>query len=152
MVKKSLAQKEMEVKGEEIKATQCAAFTCRPDKTFDRLPIGRGAFLEVRKDDKTKPFSVGALRYALIPIKFIDEQSFHGFRASGWTIVAEVLGINDRHLEAQLSHKIKGDPLKEAYNRTKFVEQRREVIQLWANYLDGLKAGADVVPLKAKVI
>ena len=113
---------------------------------------GGGEYVFPNQDDRTKPFSVGAIRYALISIKFIDEQSFHGFRASGRTIAAEVLGVDDKHLEAQLSHKIKGDPLKGAYNRTKFVEQRREAIQLWANYLDGLKAGAEVLPFKAKAV
>ena len=65
-------------------------------------------------------------------------------------MASEVLRADDRHLEAQMSHKIKGDAHRGAYNRTRFIEQRREVIQLWANYLDGLKAGADVIPFKAK--
>lgn len=112
---------------------------------------GCGEFVFPNEKDKGKAFSAGAIAYALTSIKFIKEQSFHGFRASGRTIAAEVLGVEDRLLEAQLSHKIKGDPLKGAYNRTKYLEQRRDAIQLWANYLDGLKEGAEVIPLHARV-
>jgi len=111
---------------------------------------GSGEFVFPSTKHKDKPFSENAIRAALITIGFVKEQTFHGFRASGRTIATQVLGVDDRHLEAQLSHKIKSDPLKGAYNRTKWVEQRREMIQLWANYLDGLKAGADVIPFKAK--
>jgi integrase len=111
---------------------------------------GGGEYVFPNERDKDRPFSVGAIQYALTSIKFVKEQSFHGFRASGRTMASEVLRADDRHLEAQMSHKIKGDAHRGAYNRTRFIEQRREVIQLWANYLDGLKAGADVLPFKSK--
>jgi len=110
---------------------------------------GGGEFVFPSTKHKDKPFSENAIRAALITIGFVKEQTFHGFRASGRTIAAEVLGIDDRHLEAQLSHTVK-DTLGKSYNRTKWLEQRREAIQLWANYLDGLKAGAEVIPLHAK--
>jgi integrase len=46
------------------------------------------------QDDRAKPFSVGAIRYAPISIKFIDEQSFLGFKVNGRAIAAEVLGAD----------------------------------------------------------
>lgn len=110
---------------------------------------GSGEFVFPSTKHKDKPFSENAIRAALITIGFVKEQTFHGFRASGRTMAAEVLGIDDRHLEAQLSHTVK-DTLGRSYNRTKWLDQRREAIQLWANYLDGLKAGAEVIPLHAK--
>jgi hypothetical protein len=41
------------------------------------------------------------------------------------------------------------DALEAAYNRTKYLKERREMMQLWADYLDKLKAGTDVIPLHA---
>jgi hypothetical protein len=49
VVKKIIGGKEVDVKGDEIKATQCATFTCPPDRDYDRLPIGGGAYLQVTK-------------------------------------------------------------------------------------------------------
>lgn len=42
------------------------------------------------------------------------------------------------------------DSLGRAYNRTQFLDQRRAMMQAWANYLDKLRKGADVVPIKGK--
>ena len=93
---------------------------------------GGGEYVFLNQDGGSKPFGVRAIRCALISIQFIDEQSFQGFRVSGRTIAAEALDINDKHLEPQLSRKIKGDPPKGAHNRAKFIERRREAIQLSA--------------------
>ena len=40
------------------------------------------------------------------------------------------------------------DPNGRAYNRTAFLKERRQMMQTWADYLDGLKAGAKIIPLK----
>ncbi len=39
------------------------------------------------------------------------------------------------------------DTLGRTYNRTRFLDQRREMMQAWADYLDGLREGANVVPI-----
>lgn len=52
-------------------------------------------------------------------------------------------------LEAQLAHAPK-DEVEAAYARVKFREKRREVMQAWADYLDRLKNGATVIPLRRK--
>jgi hypothetical protein len=51
-------------------------------------------------------------------------------------------------IEHQLAHKVP-DALGTAYNRTKFLKERRAMMQAWADYLDRLKAGADVIQLRA---
>ena len=66
------------------------------------------------------------------------EQTGHGFRATARTILAEQLGFDDNVIEAQLAHRVK-DALVRAYNRTQYLEQRRAMIQTWADYLDKLK-------------
>ena len=70
----------------------------------------------------------------------------HGFRAMARTILAEQLGEDPHVIEQQLAHRVP-DALGRAYNRTKYVEQRRTMMQRWSNYLDTLKAGAEVIQL-----
>jgi integrase len=70
----------------------------------------------------------------------------HGFRAVARTLLAEELGFDPLVIEHQLAHRVP-DTLGTAYNRTKYLKQRREMMQSWADYFDRLKAGADVIPL-----
>ncbi|RJP48783.1 MAG: DUF4102 domain-containing protein [Anaerolineaceae bacterium] len=76
-----------------------------------------------------------------------DQVTAHGFRATARTILDEVLYVRVEYIEHQLSHKVK-DANGRAYNRTTHLEERRKMMQLWADYLDGLKAGAKVLPFK----
>ena len=71
------------------------------------------------------------------------EITVHGFRAMARTILHEVLDIAPEVIEHQLAHKVP-DALGSAYNRTKFLPARRAMMQQWADYLDKLKAGAEV--------
>jgi hypothetical protein len=50
-------------------------------------------------------------------------------------------------IEHQLAHAVK-DPNGRAYNRTAHLAERRKMMQAWADYLDGLKQGAQVLPFK----
>jgi integrase len=70
----------------------------------------------------------------------------HGFRAMARTILHEVHGIAPEVIEHQLAHKVP-DALGTSYNRTKFLPARKAMMQLWADYLGKLKAGAEVIPL-----
>lgn len=72
----------------------------------------------------------------------------HGFRAMARTVLDEVLGYPVHIIEQQLAHAVK-DPLGRAYNRTAHLPQRRQMMEAWSEYLDGLKVG-NVVPFKAK--
>ena len=79
-----------------------------------------------------------------------DEMSGHGFRAMARTILDEVLGVRPDLIEHQLAHAVK-DPLGRAYNRTAHLPERRKMMQQWADYLDKLKAGAVVIPIRGNV-
>lgn len=70
----------------------------------------------------------------------------HGFRAMARTILHEELHIKPEVIEHQLAHSVP-DALGTAYNRTKFLKERKAMMKLWADYLDRLKAGAEVIPL-----
>jgi integrase len=75
-----------------------------------------------------------------------DEMSGHGFRAMARTILDEVLGFRPDIIEHQLAHAVR-DPLGRAYNRTSHLQERKKMMQVWADYLDGLKRGAEVISL-----
>lgn len=74
------------------------------------------------------------------------ELSSHGWRAVARTLLHEVLGFSPDAIEAQLAHAVP-DRLGRAYNRTQHLAERKKMLQTWADYLDGLKAGAKVIPL-----
>jgi integrase len=68
-----------------------------------------------------------------------EEMTGHGFRAMARTLLAEELGFQPEVIEHQLAHKVP-DRLGAAYNRTKYLADRKRMMQAWADYLDGLKA------------
>ena len=78
-----------------------------------------------------------------------DDITGHGFRATARTILDERLGFDRAAIEAQLAHAVK-DLNGRAYNRTEFVEQRRTMLQAWADYLDELRTGSNVIELQRR--
>ena len=87
---------------------------------------------------------------ALRTLGFSQEQATaHGFRAMARTLLDEVLEEPIHVIEAQLAHKVR-DALGNAYNRTSHIEQRRKMMQRWADYLDAIAAGGNVIPFTAK--
>ena len=68
----------------------------------------------------------------------------HGFRASAITMIQEQLKYNKDLPDMQSGHTIK-DNNGTAYNRVKFLEERTEMMQAWADYQDQLKAGKTVI-------
>jgi hypothetical protein len=62
------------------------------------------------------------------------------------TILDELLGVRPDYIEHQLAHAVR-DPNGRAYNRTAHLDARRNMMQQWADYLDKIKAGAEVIPL-----
>lgn len=79
-----------------------------------------------------------------------DDMTAHGFRAMARTMIAERLGVPPEVIEAQLAHAV-GDALGRAYNRTQFLDQRRDMMTKWADYLDQLREGAQVIPMVSRV-
>jgi integrase len=78
-----------------------------------------------------------------------DEMTGHGFRAMARTLLAERLAMDEAVIEAQLAHAVK-DALGRAYNRTEYLDQRLKMLQTWADYLDRLREGAEVIPIKQR--
>jgi len=107
---------------------------------------GRYVFPSLRTGER--PMSENTINVALRGMGYSQEvHTAHGFRAMARTIMDEVLGERVDFIEHQLAHAVK-DANGRAYNRTAHLPARREMMQRWADYLDKLRIGADVIPLR----
>ncbi len=107
---------------------------------------GRYVFPSLRTGER--PMSENTVNAALRGMGYAQEvHTAHGFRAMARTIMDEVLGERVDLIEHQLAHAVK-DANGRAYNRTSHLPARREMMQKWADYLDKLRVGADVIQLK----
>jgi integrase len=110
----------------------------------DLRPLtGHGRYVFPSPLTATRPMSDNAVLTALRRMGFAKEEvTGHGFRATARTLLAERLDIPPDVIEAQLAHAV-GDSLGRAYNRTQFLEQRRRMMSIWADYLDTLREGVE---------
>ncbi len=72
-----------------------------------------------------------------------EEMTGHGFRGMASTLLHE-LGWESKLIERQLAHQDRNS-VRSAYNHAEYLPQRKQMMQAWADYLDGLKAGGKVV-------
>lgn len=109
---------------------------------------GHGQYVFPGARTSDRPMSDGTVNAALRRLDYgNDEHVAHGFRAMARTMLAErIPGIPADMVEAQLAHG-KSGPLGMAYDRAEFMEQRKVLMQTWADYLDRLRDGAQVVAL-----
>jgi len=127
-----LSRQALKILEEVKKLTGSSKYAFPSGRTFDR-PMSNNAILAaLRRMGYTK-----------------EEMTPHGFRAMARTIIDEVLQVRPDFIEAQLAHRV-SDPLGRSYNRTQHLNERRKMMQMWADYLDGLKVGAKVMPFKIR--
>jgi len=108
----------------------------------------RSVFVFPSARSNARPMSNNAINAALRRMGFEkDEMTGHGFRAMARTILDEVLQFRPDFIEHQLAHAVR-DPNGRAYNRTAHLNERKKMMQVWADYLEGLKVGAKVIPLR----
>ena len=106
---------------------------------------GQGRYVFPGARSTSRPMSNNAVLAAMRRMGIAKgEMSGHGFRAMARTILDEVLGFRPDFIEHQLAHAVR-DPTGRAYNRTAHLTERRRMMQAWADYLDNLKNGADIV-------
>ena len=109
---------------------------------------GPDGFLFPSVRSKSKSISENTINAALRSAGYAkDQMTGHGFRHMASTLLHEQ-GYKSELIERQLSH---GDrnAMRAAYNFAEYLPERRRMMQEWANYLDGLAKGADVVPIGA---
>jgi len=109
---------------------------------------GHGRYVFPGERSHDRPISDNSVRSALYALGFGKDQTWHGLRASARTMMVDQLNLDPLAIEANLAHAVK-DANGRSYNRTQYLKQRFEQIQAWADYLDKLRKGADVIPLKA---
>ena len=109
---------------------------------------GHGQYVFPGERSHDRPISDNSVRSALYSLNFGKEQTWHGFRATARTVMIDQLDLNPLAIEANLAHAVK-DANGRSYNRTQYLKQRFAQIQTWADYLDKLAVGADVLQLKA---
>jgi integrase len=119
-------------------------------KTIQPLS-GDGEYVFQGGHSPLRPMSEAAINAALKRMGYDtkNEITGHGFRAMARTLLHERLNVDPHIIEHQLAHTVP-DNLGNAYNRTKFIEPRKVMMQQWADYLDELKAGARVLPFKGQ--
>lgn len=107
---------------------------------------GRGRYVFPSARSPKRPMSNNAVLSALRRMEFgKEEMSGHGFRAMARTLLDEVLHVRPDYIEHQLAHAVR-DPNGRAYNRTAHLIERKAMMQQWADYLDKLKQGGEVLP------
>jgi integrase len=108
---------------------------------------GQGTYLFPSVRSTAKPISDNTMNAGLRRLGYSKEEIVsHGWRAIFRTLADEVLQERIDIIEAQLAHQVK-DALGRAYNRTSFLKERRDLMNRWGSYLDGLKKANKVIPL-----
>ena len=107
---------------------------------------GRYVFPSPRTD--SRPMSSNAILSALRRMGYAkDEMSGHGFRSMASTLLNEQ-GWNRDAIERQLAHAERNS-VRAAYNYAEFMPERKKMMQAWADYLEGIKSGAKIIPIQA---
>ncbi|PTQ82080.1 integrase [Nitrosospira multiformis] len=106
---------------------------------------GAGKYVFPSARTTTKPMSDNTINAALHRLGYKGEFVGHGFRHMASTLLNEQ-GWNRDAIERQLAHAER-DGVRAAYNYAEYLPERKRMMQHWADYLDKLEAGADVIPL-----
>lgn len=107
---------------------------------------GRGRLVFPNQTRPETPISENTVLYALYRMGYHSRATGHGFRATASTILNEQ-GWKPDAIERQLAHKER-NKVRAAYHRSEYLEERRQMMQAWADYLDGLKSGARFSAIK----
>lgn len=111
---------------------------------------GSGAFVFPSLRTASRPISEGTLNAAIRRIGFSkEEMTGHGFRTMASTLLNEQ-GWHPDLIELQLAHAER-NKVRAAYNRAQRLDERRKMMQAWADYLDGLKTGSNLVPIRRSI-
>ena len=100
-----------------------------------KLLNGKWQYVFPQEHRPIKPMSENAMLYALYRMGYKNRTTGHGFRHTASTILNEH-GFNADHIERQLAH-VEENKVRGAYNMAEYLPQRRQMMQWWADYLDG---------------
>jgi integrase len=101
------------------------------------------------KNDREKPMSENTLLYAMYRMGYHGRGTVHGFRATASTILNEN-GFQPDAIERQLAH-VERNKVRAAYHRSEYLDERKRMMQWWADYIDRTHAQGDIIPIRGKV-
>lgn len=107
---------------------------------------GHKRYLFPNQSKPSQPMSENTLLYAMYRLGYHSRATAHGFRATASTILNEQ-GWRPDVIERQLAHAER-NKVRAAYNRAEYLAERRQMMQAWADYLDAIKVGNNVVAIK----
>lgn len=108
---------------------------------------GRGHYVFPGARTNERPMSENTVNAGLRRLGYTNaDMTGHGFRSMASTLLNEQ-GWHRDAIERQLAHAER-DTVRAAYNYAEHLSERKKMMQAWADYLDSLRAGADVVPLR----
>lgn len=115
---------------------------------LDRLrPLsGGGRYLFPGQGKPRSPMSENTILYALYRMGYHSRATGHGFRATASSILNEQ-GWKPDAIERQLAH-VERNRVRAAYHRSEYMDERRKMMQAWADYLDAVAAGGKVMSIK----
>jgi integrase len=109
---------------------------------------GSGRLVFPATTNKERPISENTVTYALARMGYRGQHTGHGFRTTASTMLNEQ-GFRHDVIERQLDHNER-NAVRDAYNRAQYLAERRLMMQAWANYLDTIKAGAEVIAIHGR--
>lgn len=113
-----------------------------------RLLTGTGRLVFPSATNRERPISENTVSYALARMGYKGRMTGHGFRSTASTLLNE-MGFRHDVIERQLAHAER-NAVRAAYNRAEYLSERKAMMQNWADYLDKIKAGAEVVSLHSR--
>ena len=111
---------------------------------------GKGRLAFPSSTSRERPISENTVVYALARMGYKGRMTGHGFRSVASTLLNEQ-GFRSDLIERQLAHAEK-NAVRAAYNRAEYLTERVKMMQDWADYLDKIKAGAEVIQLRRNAI
>ena len=111
---------------------------------------GKGRLVFPSTTSRERPISENTVVYALARMGYKGRMTGHGFRSVASTLLNEQ-GFRSDLIERQLAHAEK-NAVRAAYNRAEYLTERVKMMQDWADYLDKIKAGAEVIQLRRNAI
>ena len=133
--------------------------TIEPDKTNHHVCLSRqglellrelhqyaggNKYLFPNQRDHEQPISGDAIRMALNRMGYAGKMTTHGFRALAMTTLKKKLGYRHETVDRQLAHAQK-DKLASAYDRAQFLDERKKMMQHWADYIDELAVSSNII-------
>lgn len=135
--------------GMKMREPHTVPLPCQAVEIFRELQdySGHGELVFPNRNEHQRPISDGTINGALRALGYTnDEVSGHGFRATAASALIE-MGYRREVIDAQLAHRDRSEVLGAYVHQATYLDERRLMMQAWADHLDAIKSGARVIPI-----